>query len=106
MLTKEEVYNLITAKGFQIHRSDSNEDHSMIEADKSVIRIRLEWQENKFSSISATQSHKGDMNSLQCVGALKNVIATHKLTIVWNDICKLCKATDILLNAYNELKKL
>lgn len=106
MLTNMEMYNLITDKGFQIRRNDCIADHSIIEADKDVIRIRLEWQDGKFTCISATQSRTGDINSLPCVGALKNVIAIHKWTCVWGDICKLAKATDILLNTYKELKKL
>ena len=106
MITNLEMFRAVTACGFQIHRNEGDDSHNLIECDKGNIRLRIEWEENKFSSITTRPSKASDIYTLQCVGVIKNIISTKKWVCEREDILKLCKAVDIMVDAYSKIIKL
>ena len=106
MLTNLEMFRTVTANGFRIYRNEGDGNHNLIECDKDGVRIRLEWQDKQFSSISAKSCKASDIYKLQSIGVIKNIIATKKWICEKSDIDKLCKAVDIVNNAYAKIEKL
>lgn len=105
MITNLEMFRILKSSGCRIKENVGDKDYNMIVVEKNGITLHLEWCP-KFSTISAKPTKVNDIISLQCAGAIKNIVAVKKWCCDETDIKNLCKCVDIITEAYDKIRKL